>query len=302
MFEGTDPRHELWDTEEEDEDDEEEVEEEEEEEEGGDSDSSSDGSSDDSHAAETQESGERGQDPAPCFLPKGHHPGAHRCRRRLFAPYALQERRSPGAFAAPRSCCRVDHRPWGRETPPWETPLSHWVQDTKAICVRNWPTQQATRFCSRTLSHPSFQSFYTAVSTCSSSSPAAAANQGASPSGLEPKATPLPPVDCSGFFYTDPTMPPGHRIYNCLSVSTQEVLRSLSLETPPPIMSVCTASPPRRAGARTQWLSELECKAVSALMELPDSASQDPGGCQPSPCLPGEAEGLGEMETSDGLP
>ncbi|XP_077773929.1 histone deacetylase complex subunit SAP25 [Podarcis muralis] len=232
----------------------------------------------------------RGQAPASCFQPKVRHPGSHRCRRRLFAPYALQERHSPGL----RSSCRVDLKPWGRETPPWETPLSHWVQDTRAVCVTNWHTQQASRFHSRTLSHPSFQSLYTAVSTCRRSSPAAAAEQGASPSGLEPRATPLPAVDCSGFFYTDPTMPPGHRIYNCLSVSTQEVLRSLSLETPPPIMSVRPASPPRRAGARTQWLSELECKAVSALMELPDSTSQD--GCQPSPCLPGE------METSDILP
>ncbi|XP_060137381.1 histone deacetylase complex subunit SAP25 [Zootoca vivipara] len=220
MFDGSDPRHELWDTEEEEEDDE--------------------GSRDPTAAAD--------------------------------------------AFS-PRTPCKSGVR-----------------QDTKAICVRNWPTQQATRCCSRTLSHPSFQSFYTAVSTCSRSSPAAAADQGASPSELEPKATPLPPVDCSGFYYTDPTMPPGHRIYNCLSVSTQEVLRSLTLETPAPIMSVCRASPPRRASPRTQWLSELECKAVSALMELPDSAGQDPGKCRPSPCLPGEAEGLREIETSGMLP
>ncbi|XP_061445427.1 histone deacetylase complex subunit SAP25 isoform X2 [Rhineura floridana] len=284
MFEDSDPRHELWDTEEEEEEEEE-------------SDSSSDGSQESSgDGDEGQGFGAGGQDPASCLPLQWASLGSQSCRRWLFAPYPFQDRSSTG----PTSCNGTGIRPCGRETPPRDQPPSCWVHDIKAICTRNWPTQQATLGCSRTLSHPSFQSFYSAVSTCDRSSLPSLGGC-APPLGSEPKAEPLPLVDGSSFFYIDPMMPPGHRIYNWLSNPSQQVFRRLSLDTPAPIMSIREASPPRKACARSQWFSDLECEAVCALLELPDGTSHDPGGCQPSPPLPCEVKGEGGGER-DALP
>ncbi|XP_067325549.1 histone deacetylase complex subunit SAP25 [Anolis sagrei] len=134
----------------------------------------------------------------------------------------------------------------GAEFPPWMQP------DAKpTFRTPHCPTGQVTHWChSRTLSHPSFQALYTARAH----------------DGPRPLPGPLPVLDCGGFFYSDPTMPPGHRIYNWLSRPSQEVFLNLRLNTPPPIMSTCVSASPRPLN---HGLSELEQKAVSALLELP---------------------------------
>ncbi|XP_029437441.1 uncharacterized protein LOC115078640 [Rhinatrema bivittatum] len=121
-------------------------------------------------------------------------------------------------------------------------------------------------FSSRILSHPSFISYYTAVAILQRSqgpfestyeAPAANvdhANQG--PVGEDIYGANIVtaagdsayvlPINHSDFFYTDPLMAPGHRIYNCLSPQSQQVFRCFHLNTPPPIMSFCEQSAPRR--------------------------------------------------------
>ncbi|XP_040271799.1 histone deacetylase complex subunit SAP25 [Bufo bufo] len=41
------------------------------------------------------------------------------------------------------------------------------------------------------------------------------------------------------YFYTDPLLSPGQRVYNCLSPASHQVMGCLRLQTPPPIMSSC---------------------------------------------------------------
>ncbi|XP_062813675.1 histone deacetylase complex subunit SAP25 [Anolis carolinensis] len=143
-----------------------------------------------------------------------------------------------------------------------------WMPDLKpTFGTPHCPTAQVTGWCpSRTLSHPSFQALYSARDR----------------DGSGPLPGPLPVLDFGGFFYSDPTMPPGHRIYNWLSRPSQEVFLNLRLNTPPPIMSTCASAPPHPLN---RSLSEMEQKAVSALLDLPASltCALDTGQPLPGP-------------------
>ncbi|XP_025032833.1 histone deacetylase complex subunit SAP25 [Python bivittatus] len=169
--------------------------------------------------------------------------------------------------------------PWGAEALPRGEGPSSGTWTTEAICLRIWPGPEASRGSSRTLCHPSFQSFYSAVSGyshCSQPPPpgAPASSLAPEPKTGEHKTGPLPFLDCSSFFYTDPAMPPGLRIYNWLSCSSLEVLHCLQLDTPAPIMALREIPPAPGPSTRRRWLSGQELKAVSALLELP--AAQSP--------------------------
>ncbi|XP_054851173.1 histone deacetylase complex subunit SAP25 isoform X2 [Eublepharis macularius] len=255
-----DVQQELWDMEEEEEEEER---------------SSLEDFSTESEASCCEEFPEHGrgwQGPATCgssqWRPREHR----RCRRRLFAPYDLPEEGFSQDCTGHRRDSRAESNPWGGDSPPWDPPVRSWVRDTEAVCRRSWRLEQARAAAaasSRTLSHPSFQTFFAAVSACSRSCPP-------SPEGQmlpQPSGGPLPLVDCVSFFYTDPVMPPGYRIYNRLSTSSQEVLRGLRLNTPAPIMC------PREASPDPRWLSDLEHKAVSGLLALPAGARSDPSPC-----------------------
>ncbi|KAM3924062.1 uncharacterized protein RB166_010266 [Leptodactylus fuscus] len=47
------------------------------------------------------------------------------------------------------------------------------------------------------------------------------------------------PANCGEYFYTDPLLSPGQRVYNCMTPESLEVFRDFRLQTPPPIMSSC---------------------------------------------------------------
>ncbi|XP_039180811.1 histone deacetylase complex subunit SAP25 [Crotalus tigris] len=124
------------------------------------------------------------------------------------------------------------------------------------------PGAGCLRSC-RTLCHPSFQPFYSAVSGCSCGS------RPPPPEGPAWEAGPPPFLDCSSFFYTDPTQPPGSRIYNWLSCCSLEVLPRLRLDTPAPIMAPRESPPAPGLCTRRRWFSSEELQAVAALLELP---------------------------------
>ncbi|EMP27705.1 Histone deacetylase complex subunit SAP25 [Chelonia mydas] len=150
------------------------------------------------------------------------------------------------------------------------------------------PAGQGHSLSTRTLSHPSFYPYYAALSRSAPGThpvphgdwPQGSGLQGgpAIGSGL------LLPISSSEFFYTDPLMPPGHRVYNYLSHPSQQVCQSVRLSTPDPIMSVREASPPPcflpRSGMK--WISQAEYNAVSALLELPyEEPACNPGEGSP---------------------
>ncbi|XP_042331279.1 histone deacetylase complex subunit SAP25 [Sceloporus undulatus] len=232
MFEDSDPRHEFWDEEEEEDEEEE------------DRDAEEEGNGAGSQGSPGQETPKglqgRCQDRGPWGL--GGDPG----RGPPPPPFLSALQNGTG----PTDCNGAE-----------ASPSSSWGGDIRTIC---WPTEQALHCPFRTFSHPSFQAFYTAVSVRNQASLPLDGDP-ASTARLRPKPGPLPSLDCSGFFYTDPTMPPGHRIYNWLSSSSQEVFHNLRLNTPAPVMSTCEATPalPRKVG-----LSELGHKAASSPLEL----------------------------------
>ncbi|KAL4631471.1 hypothetical protein GN956_G15512 [Arapaima gigas] len=85
-------------------------------------------------------------------------------------------------------------------------------------------------FSSRTLHHPSFQSFYVAVGSVQCSREALRQRQ---------VGFPVPAMIPSDYFYVDPAQAPGQRISN--SVSQLEVFECCQLNTPRPIMSTGVA-------------------------------------------------------------
>nr|XP_033781258.1 uncharacterized protein LOC117350774 isoform X2 [Geotrypetes seraphini] len=193
--------------------------------------------------------------------------------------------------------------------PPTESHISerHWrtSRKPKPPAVDSWQAKASSPgigslLTSRTLSHPSFISYYTAVAILQGSHRAQAASaETAHESILEDgRCGAVLPVNNSDFFYTDPLMTPGHRIYNCLSPQSQQVFQGFRLNTPPPIMSFCEQSAPRTPQAYTdfhssefpktsdsitvggklwtKWLSIAEHDALSVLLDMTSCAHSEP--------------------------
>ncbi|XP_048372944.1 uncharacterized protein LOC125444519 [Sphaerodactylus townsendi] len=162
----------------------------------------------------------------------------------------------------------AETHPWGRESPPWDPPVRSWVQDTGAVCQCLWHLEQVAAASSWRLSHPSFQTVFTAVAVAADSSPFQTS-----------PGDPMLPQAGGG---PTPTMPPGCQVCSSsTSASSQQVLHSLRLNTPAPIVcSQPTASPGPR------WPSDPEC---GALLALPAGARGEA-----SAGLPPEAAGGGE--------
>ncbi|XP_072113327.1 uncharacterized protein [Mobula birostris] len=97
-------------------------------------------------------------------------------------------------------------------------------------------------FAMRTLSHPSFQSFYTAVSYRQRQSPiteigsstfknkdsvdscsSADSKAKYEATGFHSQAIDMPALHQCEFFYTDPMLPSGYRVYNHLSLPTRQM-------------------------------------------------------------------------------
>ncbi|XP_038642711.1 uncharacterized protein LOC119958339 isoform X2 [Scyliorhinus canicula] len=169
-------------------------------------------------------------------------------------------------------------------------------------------------FSHRTLSHPSFHSFYAAVSSQQSHSfPAAVDDSGfenqefidshskpdrtvkSEASILRSQDIHMPVIHPCEFFYTDPLLPSGYRVYNHLSLPTRQVLQGLRLNTPSPIMSACVApniqpenhTPSGRAPhslnsyqEQRSPISEAERDAISTLLDLSQCDQLDNTGTQ----------------------
>ncbi|XP_055487890.1 uncharacterized protein LOC129695149 [Leucoraja erinacea] len=183
-------------------------------------------------------------------------------------------------------------------------------------------------FSTRLLSHPSFQSFYTAVANQQRHSRPAENNgstfdkqdsvNSCSPFHFtaKPEASALPSQEINmpilqpcEFFYTDPMLPSGYRVYNHLSHPTRQMMQGLQLNTPPPIMSACVAPtnaqptapspiPPSLNGCQGQSrpVSKAEHDAISTLLELKQCTQLDCAMAE-SPKCPAKSKGIHQAET-----
>uniref|UniRef100_UPI00398F8CEB uncharacterized protein n=1 Tax=Pristiophorus japonicus TaxID=55135 RepID=UPI00398F8CEB len=171
-------------------------------------------------------------------------------------------------------------------------------------------------FSTRTLSHPSFHSFYAAVgsqqsqdfpadmdgsrlkdqaSIGSHSKPGCTVKSEASL--LRSQEIHMPAIHPCEFFYTDPSLPSGYRVYNHLSLPTRQVLQGLRLNTPAPVMSAFVAPTTVQRENRTAAshslnrpqeqsspVSKAEHDAVSTLLELEQCGQLDSTGAQALKC------------------
>ncbi|XP_075703454.1 histone deacetylase complex subunit SAP25 [Rhinoderma darwinii] len=89
-------------------------------------------------------------------------------------------------------------------------------------------------FTSRALYHPTFEAYYAAV----------AIHQNVETPEMQMRREEGFTVNTGEYFYTDPLLSPGHRVYNCLLPASHNVFGCFRLQTPPPIMSssICSAS------------------------------------------------------------
>ncbi|XP_014585369.1 histone deacetylase complex subunit SAP25 isoform X1 [Equus caballus] len=141
---------------------------------------------------------------------------------------------------------------------PWD--LNY---DSKAGPWLVWGPSSASgvAFSGRTLCHPSFWPLYEAAS-------------GRNPRPLAPATghqngehAGFPVMCCEDVFLSDPLLPRGQRVPLYLSEASQQVLGSLKLLLPPPIMSpwvLPTSSP----GCSTAWLSGPELIALTGLLQM----------------------------------
>ncbi|XP_014652609.1 PREDICTED: histone deacetylase complex subunit SAP25 [Ceratotherium simum simum] len=120
-------------------------------------------------------------------------------------------------------------------------------------------------FSGRTLCHPSFWPLYEAASG-RSLRPLAPAT-GHQNGEQAPGDAGFQVICCEDVFLSDPLLPPGQRVPVYLSEASQQVMGSLKLLLPPPIMSpwvLPTSSP----GCSTAWLSGPELIALTGLLQM----------------------------------
>ncbi|KAL0605459.1 Histone deacetylase complex subunit SAP25 [Plecturocebus cupreus] len=223
------------------------------------------------------------------------------------------------------------------EAPSRMTPLAPWdpKYEAKAGPQLVWGANccSGASFSGRTLCHPSFWPLYEAASGRGPQPVAPAtghqngqqahpdAGTSLSPPGCKAAPTPLgssiqgwePPahhpsgVSSPGFpvmcrediFFSDPLLPQGQRVPLYLSEAPHQVMGSLKLLPPPPIMSpwVFPSLPPS-PGLSTAWLSGPELIALTGLLQMsqgeprpsssvaatPPAGPPDPASDPTSPC------------------
>lgn len=119
-------------------------------------------------------------------------------------------------------------------------------------------------FSGRTLCHPSFWPLYDAALGRGCRPLATTGHQN---SEQVPRDAGFP-VMCGGdIFLSDPLLPPGQRVPLYLSEASQQVMGSLKLQLPPPIMSPWV-HPTRSPGGSTAWLSGPELIALTGLLQM----------------------------------
>ncbi|XP_045318223.1 histone deacetylase complex subunit SAP25 isoform X2 [Leopardus geoffroyi] len=122
-----------------------------------------------------------------------------------------------------------------------------------------------TSFSGRTLCHPSLWPLYEAASgrDLRSLAPATGHQNGEH----EPRDAGFPVMCCEDVFVSDPLLPCGQRIPLYLSEASQQVMGSLKLLLPPPIMSPWVLRTPS-PGCPTAWLSGPELIALTGLLQM----------------------------------
>lgn len=222
-------------------------------------------------------------------LPMGHRVGVSSPSCTSGPNVAAAPGREIPCCAVPPTFCRA---PWNPEPARGSTP-----EPCKVMPRQPPPYNLAISHSNRTFSHPSFQSYYTAIALWNfGAKDRVPCKDPAKQSTNGTGKLPVLPIDTCDFFFTDPLLPPGHRVYNCLSSRSQQIFKNFRLETPPPIMSVCESSSLLEApspvpvenrspavelpkqpegadpcGSKTQakWLSMAEHDALSALLDMP---------------------------------
>ncbi|XP_046945551.1 histone deacetylase complex subunit SAP25 isoform X3 [Lynx rufus] len=202
--------------------------------------------------------------PAPSPQPRSRRPSWTR-RELLLSrpPPGLAADHSPGTPVAlsPQMAWEV--------APSRMTVLAPWDPNYKAKAGPGlvWGPSCApgTSFSGRTLCHPSLWPLYEAASD-GDLRPLAPAT-GHQNGEHEPRDAGFPVMCCEDVFVSDPLLPCGQRIPLYLSEASQQVMGSLKLLLPPPIMSPWVLRTPS-PGCPTAWLSGPELIALTGLLQM----------------------------------
>nr|XP_055248990.1 histone deacetylase complex subunit SAP25 isoform X4 [Gorilla gorilla gorilla]XP_055248991.1 histone deacetylase complex subunit SAP25 isoform X4 [Gorilla gorilla gorilla] len=176
------------------------------------------------------------------------------------------------------------------------TPLAPWdpKYEAKAGPRLVWGANcsSGASFSGRTLCHPSFWPLYEAASG-RGLRPVAPATGHWNGQQAPPDAG-FPVVCCEDVFLSDPLLPRGQRVPLYLSKAPQQMMGSLKLLPPPPIMSARVLPRPSPSrGPSTAWLSGPELIALTGLLQMsqgeprPSSSAVGPPdhtSDPPSPC------------------
>ncbi|XP_059933750.1 histone deacetylase complex subunit SAP25 [Mesoplodon densirostris] len=211
-------------------------------------------------------------------------------------PPGLAAERSPGTPVplSPQMNCEV--------APSRMTLLAPWHPNCEAKpgprLVSGHSCESGTSFSGRTLRHPSFCSLYEAASG-RGLRPSLAGRQ----SGEQaPRDAGFPVICREAVFLSDHLLPRGQRVPLYLSQAHQQVMGSLKLLLPSPVMSPWVL-PTRSSGCSTAWLSGPELIALTGLLQMsqgeprpsppgapmppagpPDPASDHPGASGGQSC------------------
>ncbi|XP_049759740.1 histone deacetylase complex subunit SAP25 [Elephas maximus indicus] len=157
------------------------------------------------------------------------------------------------------------------------TPLPPWDPNYEAEGPQQWGASSGSgaSFSGRTLCHPSFWPLYEAAS-----------GRGLRPlaptTGHQNGVAGFPVLCCEDVFLSDPLLPSGHRIPLYLAEAPQQVMSSLQLLLPPPIMSTWVV-PTRSAGRSTAWLSRSELIALTGLLQMSQGEPRPSSSVPPIP-------------------
>ncbi|XP_037669841.1 histone deacetylase complex subunit SAP25 isoform X2 [Choloepus didactylus] len=151
-------------------------------------------------------------------------------------------------------------------------------------------------FSTRTLCHPSFWLLYEAAS--------GRALRPLAPTRRHdgeqvPGDAGFPVMGCEDVFFSDPLLPRGHRVPLYLSEAPQQVMGSLRLLPPPPVMSPWVLPTPS-PGCSTTWLSGPELIALTGLLHMSQGEPRPSSPAAPSPPAGSSTPGFGHPHPSGG--
>ncbi|XP_045731634.1 histone deacetylase complex subunit SAP25 isoform X2 [Mirounga angustirostris] len=223
--------------------------------------------------------GEPGTPPQDSPQPRSRRPSwSRRGQLPPRAPPGLAAERFPGAPVAlpPQMAWEV--------APSRMTVLAPWDPHYKARAGPRlvWGPSCASgaSFSGRTLCHPSFWPLYEAAPGRDLRPPAPAT--GHQNGEHAPRNAGFPVMCHEDVFLSDPLLPSGQRVPLYLSEASQQVMGSLKLLLPPPIMSPWVLRTPS-PGCSTAWLSGPELIALTGLLQMSQGAPRPASPRAPTP-------------------